>query len=682
MQASDRDRKWGAVPVGLILVGVLAAVVAVTADTLGIGGRGFGATQALLLIAGLVVVLTGVVSLRRGPDGHAHERRRVVSGPVQILALSTWFGLAAGLPELANGGLMQLFDQPVLGKTTHAVWLIPFVSLPLFLVAGVVLAGLGRRFDKLRSVGGLTSVLSFGVLFAGLLLFEEELHVVALLLVAAGISVQAGRLARRHGGEVLRLTRLTLAPLILLWIVVALWGRASPGLSEGRALRSSPLPPDGAMNVLLLILDTVRAPSMSVYGYDRPTTPNLQALAERAVTFERAFSTAPWTLPSHGSLFTGRYPHDLSAAWLEPLDDTHPTLAEILSARGYRTAGFVANRLYAAAGSGLSRGFTHYDADIVSVTEALGSFSLTRYLAERSWLRKLIGTHQVLGRKSAENINAEFLSWLSRSSDRPFFAFLNYYDAHDPYIPPRPFRGHFGSPDADCPPELWSPSSLRSAQAIAPCVDAYDASLAYLDEQLGVLLRELERRGQLANTLVIVTSDHGEEFAEHGLMNHGRSLYLPSLHVPLILSLGGLVPPGIRPTEPVSIRAIPTTVMELIGEDSPFPGEPLSRWWQASAAASAGVAIPGAEEWIAAETGAKTWLTSLNPVSKGNMLSLVARGRHYIRSGDGYEELFDIVGDPLEQENLIGGTEGSEDVEWYRATSAPLAERYAARRSP
>ena len=116
-----------------------------------------------------------------------------------------------------------------------------------------------------------------------------------------------------------------------------------------------------AANVILIVLDTVRAESLSLYGYHRDTTPNLTRLAARGVRFDRAFATAPWTAPSHASMFTGRWCHELSVGWNRPLDGTSPTLAEFLGARGYATAGFVANTTYCSYETGLDRGFAHYE---------------------------------------------------------------------------------------------------------------------------------------------------------------------------------------------------------------------------------------------------------------------------------------------------------------------------------
>ena len=149
--------------------------------------------------------------------------------------------------------------------------------------------------------------------------------------------------------------RRTLPLLVVLVAALAMtessWlGRIGPTTAAGTAR-------DGAPNVVLITMDTVRAQSLSVYGYERETTPRLAELAARGVKFERVFTTAPWTLPTHASLFTGRFPHELSVSWLEPLDSEWPTLADALHGEGYETAAFVANLNYCGYESGLDRGF-------------------------------------------------------------------------------------------------------------------------------------------------------------------------------------------------------------------------------------------------------------------------------------------------------------------------------------
>ena len=416
--------------------------------------------------------------------------------------------------------------------------------------------------------------------------------------------------------------------------------------------------------MLLITLDTVRAQSLSLYGYARPTTPQLERWATTGVRFERAFSTAPWTLPAHASMFTGRLPHETRANWLVPLDGTYPTLAEVLRQRGYVTAGFVANMTYCGEHSGLSRGFSHYEAAVVSPTEFVLSSALVRMVVNAHWFRRLIHSHQIFGRKDAAEVNSAFLRWLPRQGPRPFFVFLNYFDAHEPYLPPPPFavpsaaRGWWEdvshTKDRSDYLDLWK-MSPQQTQALR---EAYEGAIAYLDQQLGSLFDELHHRGVLDNTLVIVTSDHGEQFGEHRLYGHGNSLYSQALHVPLVLFLPRRVPAGLSIPEPVSLRDLPATVLDLIGVESaqPFPGHSLARYWESGN----GTAHPGIEPLLS-EVSADSLLTLQEwyALSKGDMQSLVFGGYHYIKNGDGSEEIYDLEHDPLEQYDIAHSERGT-----------------------
>ncbi|MGH7505526.1 MAG: sulfatase [Longimicrobiales bacterium] len=426
-----------------------------------------------------------------------------------------------------------------------------------------------------------------------------------------------------------------------------------------RAFAALPGADAGAPNVLLIILDTVRAASLSLYGYGRPTTPNLERLAARGVVFERALATSPWTLPSHGTLFTGRYPHELSANWKTALGERYPTLAEVLAGRGYVTAGFVANPFYGSYEYGLDRGFVHYEDFVVSLGQTLNSASLGAFvLAGRpgfshNFFRRVLHNYEYLGRKKADDITADFLDWLGAGRDRPYFAFLNYMDAHVPYTPPRDLAERFGvRPPLPLVDRITGDrSSLTEEERRAGDHDRnrYDASIASLDRELGALFDELDRRGALDNTLVVITSDHGEHLGEKGIYGHANSLYMQNLHVPLMLWQPDRVPEGgARIADIVSLRSLPATILDLIGADDEtrIPGESLAGLWQSAHAPS---------DPLLASVRKGINVREDLPIAKGDLYALVAGARHYIRNPDGSEELYDLAAD-MADATALGAT--------------------------
>ncbi len=257
-------------------------------------------------------------------------------------------------------------------------------------------------------------------------------------------------------------------------------------------------------------------------------------------------------------------------------------------------------------------------------------------------------------RKSAEMINRDALAWLSVHKNRPFFLFLNYFDAHDPYIVPEGFGHRFGDGSVAKPR-----STLEAAR------DGYDDCLAYLDDQIDCLLRELQDRGVLENTLVVVTADHGEGFGEHGLAGHGVSLYRPELHVPLLMALPHRVPEGVTISVPVSLRDLAPTIASLVAKESDeFPGTPLDRFWTAKDLNESPAHPPVLSEVDRAEHVPAEM--SHAPARLGRMQSLIADGWSYIRNGDMREEIYNLKSDPAEKFDLINSPTAQDDLEHLR----------------
>lgn len=541
-----------------------------------------------------------------------------------LLWHTLWFGMAAGLLEALILFTRRFALHQTVWVSDDFVWIAPLSYALFFLVPGgvLLLLRLARpAWATARIVAGLLAVLT--AMIASLVLLGGTLHWAAHLLLATGVAVQVSRVAGRPGAPVARLVRRTAPGLLVLLLAVALVFPPGRRWQERRAAAGLPAAPAGAPNVLLIIWDTVRAQSLSLYGYSRATTPLLDRRATTGVVFDMAQSTAPWTAASHGSMFTGRLTQEMSIGWRTPLDRADSTLAEALQRRGYRTGGFTANLIATTRESGLARGFGHYE-DFVLSRELFLRSTLVGQRIKR-WRPLGGGPLRFYDHKRAAQVTDAFLAWDAQQRDQPYFAFLNYFDAHDPYFAPPDWRERFPTGDR--------------------LQNKYDAAIQLLDAELERLLAELARRGQLRNTVVILTSDHGELFGEHGLHQHGNSLYQPLLHVPLVLWGAPGLPVGTRITTPVSLRDLPATVLAMVapGAPHPFPGASLSRAWEAGAPA-ADTLVSGAPKGIGTPPH--------EPVTRGNMSSLFAGTMQYIRNGDGIEELYDVATDPGQLTNL------------------------------
>jgi arylsulfatase A-like enzyme len=263
-----------------------------------------------------------------------------------------------------------------------------------------------------------------------------------------------------------------------------------------------------------------------------------------------------------------------------------------------------------------------------------------------------LGYFDIPGRKRAEQINAEFFDWLGQTNGKPFFAFLNYFDLHDPYLTDRSHQTRFTDNPShgevinfQFQANSFRRKSIVTKDEIQSELDSYDGCLTYLDARLGELFAELKRRGLDQNTILIVTSDHGEAFGEHDLFGHGNSLHLATLRVPLIIYSPGRVPAGKRISEVVGLRNIPATIMEMTGSDAnPFPGQSLVQFWSGTKA----------REAIVSELSPGRFKDgpSHYPVTQGGLKSLVTDEWHLIVSDSGKSELYAWRRDPKEENDM------------------------------
>jgi arylsulfatase A-like enzyme len=577
-------------------------------------------------------------------------------------------GAGAGLVELLFLGVDRWALMRTIMRSRDVVWMAPLTYAITFASIGLLLWLITRHRGGLRPdiAVGLPVFLACSSV---LLLYAERLHLIARLLLATGVALHFARLAGRHGARLARsVTRFAVAAATALMVVAALAVGGST-FRERQILASLPDARAGAPNVLLIILDTVRAMELSLYGYDRPTTPVLSRFALTGVTFNTAVSAAPWTVPSHATLFTGYLGPVHHADWYSRLDPDVPTLARVFRNQGYRTGGFTANEVHAGWEFGFARDFMHFEDHDRSLPELVDNTTLGKALFDNLRTRRLLDFWDLVGRTTAGDITANSLEWLDRSGHRPFFVFLNYFDAHTPLLPPEPFAAEFGAPVKSASLRSRLRGFLLPSQNPHKSQNAYDASIAYIDNRIGALLQSLGERGMLENTLVIITADHGELLGEHGLWGHANSLYFPTLHVPLILSMPGTIPSGERVEPPVTLRDVPATILDLAGvqTDPPFPGISLARHWD-TAPGLAGSPVLSAISGLP-NLGPKT------PISRGDMVSLVRDSLHYIRYGDGVEELYNIRQDTTEIAPL--GSEFSPVLQRMRQTvdSVSAAER-------
>lgn len=368
------------------------------------------------------------------------------------------------------------------------------------------------------------------------------------------------------------------------------------------------------LNVILIVVDTLRADHLSIYGYDRSTSPRLEEWGERAVVFEHAFATSPWTLPSFGSILTGLEPSAHFAGsrsggkqWPRAaLDSKLETLPEVLKDHGYDTGAIVANP-FLRHKFGTARGFETYD--------------------------------YKRGRTAVHVVNLA-LKWLDKRDQRRFFLMLHFIDPHLPYRTLAPFAGRFQSADDDRSFKI-NLRKIRSDPAQVTevdrksIVDRYDEQIAFLDHEIGRLLTELEDRELLGRTLVLLTSDHGEELFEHGRFEHGHAMYQEVLRIPLLLW-----GPGARSGRevcPVSLIDIVPTVLDAAQAEFQNPPEGISLWRIARANK------PRPRRYLLAEN--MLWVRE-----RKTLIAWPYKLTLYRKSGR--LELFDLESDPGETEDL------------------------------
>jgi arylsulfatase A-like enzyme len=312
---------------------------------------------------------------------------------------------------------------------------------------------------------------------------------------------------------------------------------------------------------VVIVVDTLRRDHVGIHGYERDTTPSLDAFSEEAVVFENAVSTSPWTLPSFGSILTSRLPAYHGAAGsgdqFYPLDSSVTTIQEALSRIGYATAAFT-NSPFLNSQFGLDNGFDVYD----------------HYDGNNHDMRR------------ADEMTTIALDWIQANADDKFFVLVHYFDPHLDYDPPPDFALAFMPESALPKPFRVSPADLKMIRSrrttltqarMDTIIALYDAEILYTDSAIGRLLNGLREMDLFETTAIVITSDHGEEFWDHNGFEHGHTLYGELINVPLLLRLPDASGRRTRIEERVSLIDVAPTLLDYLGFESPsgFHGQSL-----------------------------------------------------------------------------------------------------------
>jgi arylsulfatase A-like enzyme len=569
-----------------------------------------------------------------------------------LLVVAGWCGILFGLAEGANAAIRRRIHHVPTGEYTwtELLWMAPLAASVALLAVALIAILLDRM---VRARGALLRLASPFIVALAVYSLIRSLRPgiagYAVAVLALGCAVAFARISSSRLQRVARAARWQI-PVATAALFV--WGIGVPRyrqFQERRARAALPVAAQGAPNVLLIIWDTARAMSLSLYGHTRETTPQLEAFAKGGAVFDRAFATSSWSLPSHASMYTGREAHEIRINRDIPLDGTFPTLGEVLSRHGYATAGFTGNLFYGSRDYGIARGFAWYDDEAPpSPSKLATTWTLTRRVLA-PW-RRWRGNHQEIVRRPGDDVRSKLLAWIDRRGSLPFFASVNFFDAHEPYLAPDPaFNRHF----SPTPLRYWE-GDVRPTdpKVLSDLQTAYESCIRYVDHELGLLLDALRQRGLLENTLVIVTADHGDQFGDHGahLLGHERSLYSSVLRIPLVLVYPPRVPAGVRRDAVVSLRDIPATIIDALGlpETNVFPGISLLRYASGTATETE-IATPR----FAHLDPNKFYPAEMDWANKQqHRIGVMSGTLQYLVNASAQEELYDFVHDPWETRDL------------------------------
>ncbi len=461
-------------------------------------------------------------------------------------------------------------------------------------------------------------------------------------LVAAGLSALLARGLRSllRSGPFERLVHAPIAFALLVIFGVALAGNLALGdRTSGAGTSGAAAEPEGdAGNVLFLVVDTLRADHLPMYGYEDGSTPNLDRLAEDSIRFDQAFTNSSWTRPSFASILTGRLPssHGVMAK-SDALPDEVTTLPEALKTAGYTTAGYATN-FNVAPYFNFHQGFDEYiflePEFVLGADDASAKLLLMQFIRQRVEKMRAMRGEVLPGTayQDAETVNGALTNWIDRKPASPWFLFVGYMDPHDPYFS-HPYDGSGYARAAHQHPD---PSEAPALIAL------YDGEISYWDAELGKLLDGLRERGLYEDLTIIVTSDHGEEFNDHGGFWHGTTLYDEQVRVPLLVKLPQARRGGTVVRHWVQSIDLTPTVLKLL--NVPVPE-----------GVQGGDLFTGTDVIYAEESHEGNVLESVRELDGTDEYKLINANRDNPR-GLKPVELYRVDLDPAEQENLASSS--------------------------
>ena len=438
-----------------------------------------------------------------------------------------------------------------------------------------------------------------------------------------------------------------LSALTVIMLLIVLGGPLTVFVSQKRDTGTSgrktgvKAPGRGVKHVILITVDTLRADVLSSYGSQSVKTPNIDGLSEDGVLFKNAYSSAPWTLPSFASIMTGLPPGThLTTTPSSKLPTEFKTIAEYMLDSGYYTGAFVKN-IFLHPEYNIDQGFIDYyhypkfNRYVRSFGRALINFTIKYTLRDNANLRDDVTT---------ENITDLSIGWLKENRDKDFFLWVHYFDPHQPYAPPEVYMADESKPPHRIGMEFNGAKHIRSGHLVLSTrerewiKELYDAEVRYVDDNLGRLFEYLKKSGLYEDSLIILTSDHGEEFWDHGGFEHGHALYNEVIHVPLIIKL-----PGENRTGEENMRVSTQSLMRTILDAGGIEYEKNSL-----IAGSLYPLIQGNGTEINEEP-----LVSTGLLYYEDRESLILGDMKYIHSLiTNEEELYDLANDPDEQNTL------------------------------